>query len=176
MDSDSEKTRRARGIALLALLSALAVSAILLLGSPTRAVSRSRETVEEGCVLIQTLRYARCGHEAVRRVQADQEYTGCTLRQMQEAWAEWTITSFSPGEIEMTRTLPLYCPDHLVVMPDGTGILGIYENTYGEGYSLRTQLDIPVSALPESLRASIHLGVAFKSAEEIESWLETLES
>ena len=111
-----------------------------------------------------------------RRVQADQEYTGCTLQQMQQAYAEWDITSFSPAEIEMSRSLPLYCPDHLVVLPDGMGILGVYENTYGEGYSLRAQLDIPISALPDGLRETIHLGLAFPSAEEIEGWLETLES
>ena len=164
------------------LLIALVGLAVLLAGgffalrSPARAVSRARETVEENCALIQTLRYSRCGHEVVRRVAADKEYKGCTLAQMQQAFAEWDITSFSPAEIEMSRTLPLYCPDHLVVLPDGTGILGVYENTFGEGYALRTQLDIPVSDLPDALRETVHLGVPFQTDAEIESWLETLES
>lgn len=160
----------------LVLAGALVAFAFLALRSPVRAVSRARETVEEGCALIQTLRYARCGHEVTRRVTADKEYKGCTLAQMQQAFAEWDVTSFSPSEIEMSRTLPLYCPDHLVVMPDGGGILGVYENTYGEGYTLRAQLDVPVSDLPDALRESIHLGLSFQNDAEIESWLETLES
>ena len=146
------------------------------LGGGVRAVSKARETVEENCQLIQTLRYARCGHEVVRRLQADKEYKGCTLAQMQQAFAEWDITSFSPAEIEMSRTLQLFCPDHRVVLPDGAGVLGIYENKYGDGYALRTQLDIPLSALPETVRETAHLGVGFATETEIESWLETLES
>ena len=112
----------------------------------------------------------------MRRVQADKEYKGCTLAQMQEAFAEWEISSFSPAEIKMSRTLPLYCPDHLVVMPDGAGVLGVYENKYGDGYALRSQLDIPLTDLPETVRETVHLGVGFATTQEIESWLETLES
>ena len=107
---------------------------------------------------------------------ADKEYKGCTLQQMQQAYAEWDITSFSPAEIEMSRTLSIYCPDHLVVLPDGAGVLGVYENKYGDGYALRTQLDIPITDLPENVRETVYLGVGFATDAEIESWLETLES
>ena len=172
-----EKTRRMALTAVAALLlTALIVAVLVSTGGGVRAASRSRETVEENCQLIQTLRYARCGHEVVRRVQADKEYKGCTLAQMQEAFAEWEISSFSPAEIKMSRTLPLYCPDHLVVMPDGAGVLGVYENKYGDGYALRSQLDIPLTDLPETVRETVHLGVGFATTQEIESWLETLES
>lgn len=159
-----------------ALLTVAALAVIFTYGGAASAVSRARETVEENCELVQTLRYARCGHEAVRRVQADKEYKGCTLQQMQQAFSEWEITSFSPAEIRMSQTLPLYCPEHLVVLPDGAGVLGVYENKYGDGYALRTQLDIPLTDLPESMRESVHLGLGFTDAGEIESWLETLES
>lgn len=172
-----QKTRRIGLTALAALLLTAAVVAVLMTyGGGVSAASRTRETVEDNCQLIQTMRYARCGHEVVRRVKADKEYKGCTLQQMQQAFSEWDITSFSPAEIEMSRTLPLYCPDHLVVLPDGAGTLGIYENKYGDGYALRTQLNIPLTDLPETLRETVHLGVGFATDQEIESWLETLES
>ena len=172
-----DKTRRIGLTAVIGLLAAaLIAAAVVSLGGGVSAVSRARETVEENCQLIQTLRYDRCGHEVVRRVKVDKEYKGCTLQQMQQAFAEWDITSFSPAEIEMSQTLSIYCPDHLVVLPDGAGVLGVYENKYGDGYALRAQLDIPIADLPESLRETIYLGVAFVSDAEIESWLETLES
>ena len=145
-------------------------------GEGARPASKNRETVEDNCELVQTLRYARCGHEVVRRVRADKEYKGCTLQQMQQAYAEWDITSFSPSEIQMSRSLAIYCPQHLVVLPDGAGVLGIYENAYGDGYALKTQLDIPLTALPDSMRETVHLGLGFSGAEEVESWLESLES
>lgn len=177
---EKNQNSHARGVRLGVLtvlaLTAAALVVILTYGTAASAVSRSRETVEDNCELVQTLRYARCGHEVVRRLRADKEYKGCTLQQMQQAYAEWEITAFSPAEISMTCTLPLFCPEHLVVMPDGAGVLGVYENKYGDGYALRTQLDIPLSDLPESLRETAHLGLAFSSDQEIENWLETLES
>lgn len=76
----------------------------------------------------------------------------------------------------MSCSLPLYCPDHLVVMPDGAGMLGVYYNEYGDGYALKKQLEVPVGDLTEDLMESIHLGLSFATMQEIESWLETLES
>ena len=175
--NQKDKSRRVRlQVGAFLVFSAVVLALVLSWGTGVSAVSRSRGTVEDDCRLIQTLRYARCGHEVVRRITADKEYKGCTLQQMQEAFPEWDITSFSPAEIEMSRTLQIYCPDHLVVLPDGAGVLGVYENKYGDGYALRAQLDIPVSDLPENVRETVHLGMPFKSADEIESWLETLES
>ena len=123
-----EKPRRLRRLLLFAVAALIVTAALALFRGRASEVSGRRETVEENCVLIQTLRYSRCGHEVVRRVRADKEYKGCTLQQMQSAYAEWDITSFSPAEIEMSRTLSLFCPDHLVVRPDGAGVLGVYEN------------------------------------------------
>ena len=155
-----ELSRRARlwGAALLAVAAAVVIM-IAVGRTQTRAAAKARENVEEGCQLIQTIHYARCGHDVTRRVAADKEYKGCTLQQMQQAFSDWSITSFSPSEIEMSCTMQLYCPEHLVVMPDGAGVLGIYENAYGDGYALKAQLDIPLSALPEDLLETVHLGI-----------------
>lgn len=172
-----DKSRRVRVWLALGFVSVLAVAVLLFSGrGNVRTVSSNRENVEEGCILMQTIRYARCGHEVTRRVEADKEYKGCTLEQMQQAFADWSITSFSPTEIVMDCTQPMYCPDHLVVMPDGAGVLGVYENVYGDGYALKTQLDTPLSTLPDTVRETVHLGVGFASAKEIEQWLEGFES
>lgn len=142
----------------------------------TQMTAQDRQTVEENCELLQTIHYSRCGHEVTRRIKADQEYRGATLAQIREAFAEWSVTSFAPNEIVMSCTLKLYCPDHLVVMPDGAGVLGVYTNEYGDGYALEKQLEVPVGELTEDVMESVHLGLSFASMEEIESWLETLES
>ena len=146
------------------------------LDSSAQPTAREKQTVEENCALVQTLHYARCGHDVTRRVAVDKEYHGATLAQMREAFADWTITSYAPQEIAMSCSLPLYCPDHLVVMPDGAGVLGVYFNEYGDGYALQKQLEVPVTDLSEEMLQTIHLGYAFTSMQEIESWLETLES
>lgn len=175
---NKQKARRALLLWLVtgtgAVLLAIAVAIGLNMSSQT--TSGKREKVEESCVLVQTMYYDRCGHAVTRRVEADKEYRGATLQQMQEAYADWAITSFAPEEIVMSCHMPIFCPDHLVVMPDGAGILGVYLNEYGQGYTLQKQLEAPLTDLPEDLLETVHLGLAFDSMKDVESWLETLES
>lgn len=172
-----ELTRKARLWTAVAGLALVIITGIWIAsGGAVSTAAKQRDTVEEGCELVQTIRYARCGHTVTRRVTADREYVGCTLKQMQEAFGDWDITSYAPKQVEMSRSMPLFCPDHLVVMPDGMGTLGVYFNEYGDGYALKNELDIPLSDLPETVRETVHLGLGFSSTQEIENWLETFES
>ena len=52
----------------------------------------------------------------------------------------------------------------------------LYYNEYGDGYALKQQLEVPISDLTKELMETIHLGLPFATMQEIESWLETLES
>ena len=54
--------------------------------------------------------------------------------------------------------------------------MGVYLNEYGDSYALQKQLEVPLSDLSAEVLENIHLGVAFHSMQEIEAWLETLES
>lgn len=175
-----EKQRRPHALWLWMLIAAAGVLLAVMLvcgwGGGAQPTAQDKQTVSENCEIIQTIHYARCGHEVTRRIAADREYLGATLRQMQEAFADWSITSFAAHEIVMSCTLMLYCPDHLVVMPDGAGVLGVYYNEYGDGYALKKQLEAPLSDLSEEDMNNIHLGFAFDSMQEIDMWLETLES
>lgn len=154
----------------------LAVALWIGLGTGAQPTAKEKQNVEMDCQLVQTIHYARCGHDVTRRIAADKEYVGASLSQMQEAFPDWSITSFAPAEIVMSCSLPLYCSDHLVVLPDGEGMLGVYYNEYGDGYALKKQLEAPVGDLSEEMMETIHLGLSFSTMQEIESWLETLES
>lgn len=175
---ERQKTPRAVWLWALVLTAGALLIAALAAGMNAGAqpAAQEKQTVEADCCLVQTIRYARCGHEVTRRIAADKEYQGATLRQMQEAYADWSITSFSSREIVMSCSVALYCPQHLVVLPDGAGVLGVYLNEYGDGYALKKQLEVPVGDLNEEEMAKIHLGLPFGTMQEIEMWLETLES
>ncbi len=174
----NKKSPRALWLWLLVGTAAVFLLAALLIGFGTgvQPTAKEKQNVEKDCQLVQTIHYARCGHEVTRRITADKEHTGATLEQMQQAFREWSITSFAPNEIVMSCALPLYCPDHLVVMPDGEGMLCVYYNEYGDGYALKKQLEVPIGDLTEEMMESIHLGLSFATMQEIESWIETLES
>lgn len=139
-------------------------------------VSADRATVEEGCELLQTIRYTRCEHTVNRRMAAPVELYGKTLEEVSALYEEWQMTAFSPKEISMEQVLPLFCPEHTVLMPDGAGYVCVFENRYGDAMALVKQLSIEVKNLPAAAREEVEMGKGFSSPEELDAWLESVES
>lgn len=139
-------------------------------GAPDAAVPA------EGCELLQTLSYTRCGHRVVRRVTAPQEVYGKTLEGVQALYPEWRITEYAAKLIKMEQEPELYCPDHLVLMPDGAGMLCVFQNKYGDALALVNELNIPVKELPAAAQEDVAFGLGFSTADELNQWLESVES
>ena len=76
----------------------------------------------------------------------------------------------------MEQTFDFYCAQHQVLMPDASGMLCVFENRYGDALALVRTLDTPLSALPEAVQEELRAGKGFDSAEELERWLESIES
>ena len=132
--------------------------------------------VEAGCELIQVLTYSRCGHEVTRRTPLPQELTGKTVKDVQTAYEGWQVTEFLPKRITMTRLFPLYCSSHVVLMPDESGVLSVFENKYGDAMAFTQSLQISLTALPESVQEEVRQGKGFDSLEDMEQWLESRDS
>ena len=111
-----------------------------------------------------------------RRVTAPVELYGKTLEEAQPLYPEWRITEFSPKALRMERQVPLFCPDHQVLMPNAAGTLCIYENKYGDALALVSELSVAVSALPAAAQEEVQDGLGFSTLEELEAWLENMES
>ncbi|NLV57896.1 MAG: hypothetical protein GXY67_03915 [Clostridiales bacterium] len=132
--------------------------------------------VAEGCELLQNLSYTRCQHTITRRVAAPRELYGKTLKEVQSLYEEWQITEFAPKEIKMFQQPNLYCPDHMVLMPNETGVLCVFQNKYGDALALVEELKTEVSALPSAMQEEVRRGIGFTSLAELEQWLESAES
>ena len=144
---------------------------------PAEAVGQAENiTPEEGCELLQTLSYTRCEHSVIRRSAAPEEILGRSLQDVQALYADWQITEFSGSLIKMEKMMQLFCPDHLVLMPDGAGMLCVFENKYGDAMALVNELNIAVKDLPAAAREEAETGIGFSSAEDMEMWLESVES
>lgn len=139
-------------------------------------VSADRAAVEEGCELLQTIRYTRCEHTVNRRMAAPVELYGKTMEEAAALYADWQLTAFSPKEIVMEQELPLFCPEHTVLLPDGAGYVCVFENRYGDAMALVKQLSIEVKNLPAAAREEVEMGKGFSSPEELDAWLESVES
>jgi len=162
---------------------ALLAAAILLLTPsaatdelPPAEAASDTVTPQEGCELIQTLTYTRCKHTVVRRVTAPVEIYGQPLEEVQTLYPAWRITEFGAKQIKMEQHLQLFCPDHMVLMPDGAGMLCVFENKYGDALALVNELNIPVKNLPAAAQEEVTMGLGFSTAEEMEMWLESVES
>ncbi len=131
---------------------------------------------QEGCELLQTLSYARCGHTVVRRLTAPVEICGQPLDGVQAAYPAWRITEFGAKQIRMEQHLQMFCPDHMVLMPDGAGMLCVFENKYGDALSLVKELNIPLKSLPAAAQEEAEPGLGFSTPEALEMWLESVES
>lgn len=141
-----------------------------------QAASGSALRVAEGCELLQTLSYTRCEHTVTRRVAAPRELYGKTLQEVQPLYEEWQITEFAPKEIKMSQQPDIHCPDHLVLMPNETGLLCVFQNKYGDALALVEELQTELAALPAAMQEEARLGIGFASLSELEQWLESAES
>ncbi len=167
-----------------AALALLIASAIALIPSaasdplpPAEEVGRAENVVpEEGCELMQTMSYTRCQHTVTRRTAASTELYGKTLAEVEALYPDWQITEFAGKLIKMEKQMQLFCPDHLVLMPDGAGMLCVFENKYGDAMALVNELNIAVKDLPAAAKEEAEAGIGFSSAEDMEMWLESVES
>lgn len=141
-----------------------------LVGSDT-AVALSAE-----CQLIQHLSYTPCGHELTRRQSLPPELVGQGRAALEAAYDLWQVTSFAPNEVSMSQALDMYCPQHVVLMPDESGMLCVFENRYGDALGLVRELNVPLSELPDDLQETLRTGKGFDTEEALDLWLESNES
>ena len=133
-------------------------------------------TLAEGCELMQLMSYTRCDHSVTRRVTAPVEIYGKTLAEVEAMYPEWRITEFAATLIRMEQQLQLFCPDHMVLMPDSAGTLCVFENKYGDALALVSELGVALRDLPAAAQEEVAPGLGFDTPEELEQWLESVES
>ena len=133
-------------------------------------------TASADCQIIQHMTYAPCGHDLTRRQTIPQELAGKGREDVSAAYDTWQITSFASAEVVMEQTLPLYCPEHVVLLPDEGGMLCIFQNKYGDVLALVKELDLLLTELPDDVQNTIRKGKGFATIEELEKWLEGADS
>ena len=138
--------------------------------------SDTQQTTNADCQLIQHMTYAPCGHELTRRQVIPAELAGKNREAVSAAYDTWTITSFASAEVVMEQTLSLYCPEHVVLMPDEGGMLCVFQNKYGDALALVKELDLLLTVLPDDAQQAVRTGKGFATIEELEQWLEGVES
>ena len=128
------------------------------------------------CAVVQQMTYSPCGHSVTRRQALPAELAGKQRSDLERAYDAWQVTAFSPTEVAMVRTLDMYCPQHVVLMPDESGMLCIWQNRYGDALALVKELGAAVGEMPDSVQDEVRQGKGFDTQEALEKWLESAES
>ena len=174
---------------ILGMLTLLGMAVLLIVGLTPRSVSAPQtepEAAQAGgdaalrlnadCQVVQRMIYAPCGHEMTRRQTLPSELAGKTRADLEAAYDLWQVTSFSPGEVTMERTLDLYCPEHYVLLPDESGMLCVFQNRYGDALALVKEMNVSLTELPDSYQEELRPGKGFDTLEMLTQWLESIES
>lgn len=132
--------------------------------------------LSEDCALVQHLTYTPCGHDLTRRQTLPAELVGKSRADLEAAYDAWQVTSFSAQEVTMEQSFSMYCPQHMVLMPDDSGMLCVFQNKYGDALALVESLDLPISDLPDAYQEELRPGKGFATQEELAQWLESVES
>ncbi len=166
------------GLALLMIVALSPKSTVDDAVQPDTAQVRSdaQQTTSADCQLIQHLTYSPCGHDLTRRQVIPTELVGKDRETLSAAYDTWQITSFASAEVVMEQTCALYCPEHVVLMPNEGGLLCIFQNKYGDALALVKELDLLLSELPDSVQQELRAGKGFDTLEELEKWLEGADS
>ncbi len=141
----------------------------------TESLSQS-ERLENGAVFSQTLTYLPCTHVVQRRIDAPQTLLGLDRTGLEKALPDYRITAFGSKEVVMQREMSMFCPDHWVLMPDEQGELCIWQNLMGEEMVRVRALGLGAEDVPESEQNAVRAGKPFESSEELEGWLESIDS
>lgn len=114
--------------------------------APVSPVDGSGSLVLSGsCQVIQHLTYLPCGHELTRREALPAALVGKRRPELEAAYADWRVTSFAADEVQMSQQLAMYCPQHIVLRADESGMLCVWQNTRGDALTLSKELGIPLS-------------------------------
>ncbi len=138
--------------------------------------SDAQMTANADCQIIQHMTYSPCGHSLTRRQVIPTELAGQNREVISAAYDAWQITSFASAEVVMEQTLSLYCPEHVVLLPDEGGMLCIFQNKYGDALALVKELGLLLNELPDGVQQSVRSGKGFATIEELEQWLEGADS
>lgn len=136
-------------------------------------VMTSADTLSADCVVEMQCTYEKCGHVKTYGIESS-EVEGFTKDQLAVQYPECEVTEFGPLGATLTCSVDGYCPDHYVLKRSGdklciyqpqdrTGELIIYKEIEGMNAS-----DLGIEELEQ--------GILFDDIEQIESYLEEIES
>lgn len=120
--------------------------------------------------------YEKCAHHIYVRCQADENMVGLTFSTFAQHYPNVKVIQFDTDELVLSETFSSYCPDHFVIKKYEDA-LAIFRTALGSDKQDH-YLDVPIvfEDLHDDEQKVLSVGKVFNSLEEVESYLEDLET
>lgn len=123
----------------------------------------------DGKVYLQ-VKYTKCGHMVETEV-TDKKYVGMTQEELENQFANAELTEFSKDKVVFLVETPSVCTLHYIVKYED-GMLNIYQPQENQAEPTLYKR-IEMEAVND---AALEEGIIFDSLEQVESYLENIES
>ena len=133
--------------------------------------------------------FLQCGHTVISTLENASGFTGLTKTELADRYPKAIITSFSSDLVHIVERFEGYCPEHFVLLSAEEGMLKVMrmqaETLASAGVlpEAETLENVCVLEIPDALEGldaetaeQLQQGEAFSSLDEINRYLENLES
>lgn len=159
------------------IIIAMAILLVLIAACSKKAAlpTMSESTLNSDARLAFVNVFTKCGHKTYEYSPAG-EMSGYTRTELQNSSKSLRVVSFSPQEANIERYIDGYCPDHYLLKAKGK-VLSIFKtdiNTLSLVEKMRVSFDL--SKLEKDARDILEKGMIFGSLQEIEQYIEDMDS
>ncbi len=139
--------------------------------APTKDVGKLGEMSVLPDTHVRVLRHYRCGHITAYETR---EYIGYTEKMLSKL-PGCTVDKMTKAEVILIMSVDSYCSNHYILKSDESGFLFVF-STDAESNKAPIRLDINAKSLPQDEYNSLMQGIVFNSLEEINIYLEGIET
>jgi len=115
--------------------------------------------------------FTSCGHTIDKSVQASSEEADMDEKQLEEKYADWEISAFSPPVVELSRRVETYCPNHFIIGEED-GYITIYVYDSNGNRTIQEKTDISVATLTPEDQQALEGGIIVDTEDQKEQTLE----
>ncbi|HZJ58114.1 MAG TPA: hypothetical protein VFD89_07760 [Clostridia bacterium] len=134
------------------------------------------EVITGDTFLVFEKKYQKCGHKRVEERTAGEDEIGLSIQSITLKFPEWNITEYTTERVVFVREVNDFCPGHFI-LKDRDGLVVIYMPTdEGDVYKSVEETQISTGALPAEIQDEIRKGLVLDTLEEVEHFMENLES
>lgn len=119
--------------------------------------------------------YTKCKDERIEERRAEDSEIGLNRQEIKAKFPNWEVREFSSPQVILTKELNEYCPNHFILKAKD-GIVVIYLPSDEENTERNIEKTQSINNLPSHVQEEIRKGLVLDSLEEVEYFMESLDS